>query len=117
MRSRMGCLCIPGQRHERFVVPPSGGIALEALSAERRDYQQAISSWKRDIGLSKSAPFNDASITANTSLLVRAGNDEQAAWDRLVKLYAPLVYSWCRAAGLQPADVADVAQEDEAAGR
>ncbi|MCA9200620.1 MAG: sigma-70 family RNA polymerase sigma factor [Pirellulaceae bacterium] len=61
--------------------------------------------------MSKSAPFNDASITANTSLLVRAGNDEQAAWDRLVKLYAPLVYYWCRRSGLQPTDAENVGQE------
>ncbi|MCA9051121.1 MAG: sigma-70 family RNA polymerase sigma factor [Planctomycetaceae bacterium] len=49
----------------------------------------------------------------NTSLtllnLVR--RNDPRAWETFVKLYAPLVYSWCRAAGLQPADVADVAQE------
>jgi RNA polymerase sigma-70 factor (ECF subfamily) len=33
------------------------------------------------------------------------------AWRRLVGLYSPLVYAWCRKAGLQPQDAADVLQE------
>jgi RNA polymerase sigma-70 factor (ECF subfamily) len=45
------------------------------------------------------------------SLLERVRADEAAAWDRLVRLYAPLVFGWCRAWGLQDADTADVLQE------
>jgi RNA polymerase sigma-70 factor (ECF subfamily) len=37
--------------------------------------------------------------------------DEAEAWDRLVDLYAPLVYHWCRRAQLGPEDTADVFQE------
>jgi RNA polymerase sigma-70 factor (ECF subfamily) len=44
-------------------------------------------------------------------LLVRVRSQDQAAWQRLVSLYTPLVYRWCRAAGLQAADAADVGQE------
>jgi RNA polymerase sigma-70 factor, ECF subfamily len=33
------------------------------------------------------------------------------AWRRLVELYSPLVYMWCRQAGLQAHDAADVLQE------
>jgi RNA polymerase sigma-70 factor (ECF subfamily) len=33
------------------------------------------------------------------------------AWKRLVGLYSRLIYRWCRQAGLQPADAADVGQE------
>src|SRR5262245_66641611 len=40
---------------------------------------------------------------------VRRGDSD--AWDRLARLYGPLVYAWCRRAGLQPADAADVLQE------
>jgi RNA polymerase sigma-70 factor (ECF subfamily) len=40
----------------------------------------------------------------------RSGKDE-AAWTRLVSLYEPLVSRWCRLAGLQEADVADVRSE------
>ena len=32
------------------------------------------------------------------------------AWERLAKLYGPLVYEWARKAGLQPDDAADVMQ-------
>jgi RNA polymerase sigma-70 factor (ECF subfamily) len=42
---------------------------------------------------------------------VRVKAQDQAAWDRLVSLYSPLVYRWCRQAGLQAADAADVGQE------
>jgi RNA polymerase sigma-70 factor (ECF subfamily) len=44
-------------------------------------------------------------------LLVRVKAQDQAAWDRLVHLYVPLVYGWCRRAGLQEADARDVGQE------
>ena len=36
---------------------------------------------------------------------------DQEAWTRLVGLYAPLVYDWCRQGGLQSEDAADVGQE------
>jgi RNA polymerase sigma-70 factor, ECF subfamily len=45
------------------------------------------------------------------SLLARVRLDEPGAWDRLVGLYAPLVLSWCRSAGLQDCDIADIFQE------
>jgi RNA polymerase sigma-70 factor (ECF subfamily) len=44
-------------------------------------------------------------------LLLRVRLQEPAAWERLVHLYAPLVYSWCRRAGLQESDALDVGQE------
>ncbi|MFO0847559.1 MAG: sigma-70 family RNA polymerase sigma factor [Gemmataceae bacterium] len=45
------------------------------------------------------------------SLLARARAHEPAAWNRIVDLYAPLVYSWCRRQSLQEADALDVGQE------
>lgn len=33
------------------------------------------------------------------------------AWERMVKLYGPMIYRWARRAGLQPADSGDVVQE------
>jgi RNA polymerase sigma-70 factor (ECF subfamily) len=47
----------------------------------------------------------------STSLLERAKSQDEKAWEQLVELYSPLVYAWCRKAGLQPADAADVGQE------
>lgn len=45
------------------------------------------------------------------TLLERVRAQDQRAWERLVYLYSPLVYRWCRQAGLQGADAADVGQE------
>ncbi len=47
----------------------------------------------------------------STSLLRGAKGDDQVAWTRLVETYGRLVYRWCRRAGLQSADAADVTQE------
>jgi RNA polymerase sigma-70 factor (ECF subfamily) len=44
-------------------------------------------------------------------LLVRVQADDPEAWERLVHLYAPLVFHWCRQRGLQDQDAADVFQE------
>lgn len=47
----------------------------------------------------------------SSSLLDRVRADEAGAWDRLVALYAPLLYHWCRRFRLQEEDLADVFQE------
>jgi len=47
----------------------------------------------------------------SSSLLERIKASDQIAWERFVHLYSPLVYRWCRQAGLQEADAADVGQE------
>ena len=51
--------------------------------------------------------FSETSI----SLLDRARSSDQQAWERLVKLYSPLVYAWCRSHGIQEADALNVGQE------
>lgn len=46
------------------------------------------------------------------SLLQRLRQTNAAeAWERLVLLYTPLMYSWARQAGLQEADAADLVQD------
>ena len=45
------------------------------------------------------------------SLLGRATAGDPLAWQRLVQMYGPLVYSWARRTGLQAQDAADVTQE------
>lgn len=47
----------------------------------------------------------------SVSLLERALLKESAAWERLVSLYGPLIYAWCRRWGLQPGDAENVGQE------
>jgi len=50
-------------------------------------------------------------VEPSSSLLEGVKKGDRQAWERLVKLYAPLVYVWCRRWGLQAADAADVGQE------
>jgi len=49
--------------------------------------------------------------STSRSLLADAQQDDQAAWARLVHLYAPLVAAWCRRLGVAEQDVVDVLQE------
>jgi RNA polymerase sigma-70 factor (ECF subfamily) len=49
--------------------------------------------------------------STSRSLLADAQQDDQAAWGRLVQLYAPLVAAWCRRLGVAEQDVVDVLQE------
>lgn len=56
-----------------------------------------------------SEPQSDNPSTSH-SLLKRLRSNDAEAWKRLSELYGPLVYGWCRAAGLQPEDSADTTQ-------
>ncbi|MDZ4683797.1 MAG: sigma-70 family RNA polymerase sigma factor [Planctomycetaceae bacterium] len=59
------------------------------------------------------APVEDRSTGGSTSrsLLADAKLADPAAWERLVRLYAPLVASWCRRWGVAEQDVADLLQD------
>ncbi|MFT5325356.1 MAG: RNA polymerase sigma-70 factor (ECF subfamily) [Planctomycetaceae bacterium] len=55
---------------------------------------------------------DEASVQTSLTLLSRIeaeGDDD--AWSVFTRLYGPLVYAWCRSAGLQPDDVDNVGQE------
>ena len=54
---------------------------------------------------------SQASESTSRSLLRRAREHDAVAWEKLTAVYSPLVYQWCRRAGLQASDAADVAQE------
>jgi RNA polymerase sigma-70 factor (ECF subfamily) len=49
--------------------------------------------------------------STSRSLLVDAKLRLPAAWERLVRLYAPLVASWCRGWGVAEQDIGDILQE------
>jgi RNA polymerase sigma-70 factor (ECF subfamily) len=50
--------------------------------------------------------------TTSLSLLERLRRPgEQAAWERFVELYTPLLYDWACRLGLQPQDAADLVQD------
>ncbi len=55
--------------------------------------------------------FSGASSSTSPSLLQRVKSQDPLAWQRLVKLYGPLVYHWCRSSGLGGEDTADIVQE------
>lgn len=48
---------------------------------------------------------------ASSTLLDRVRDGEVQAWQTFVRLYAPLVYHWCRQAGLRAEDAAAVGRE------
>lgn len=52
-----------------------------------------------------------ASGSTSSSLLERVKAHDAVAWQRLVRIYGPLVYQWCRECGLQAQDIADTFQE------
>jgi RNA polymerase sigma-70 factor, ECF subfamily len=51
------------------------------------------------------------STATSRDLLDRLKADDAQAWDRLVFLYAPLVYRWCRRWDLRDQDIADILQD------
>lgn len=56
-------------------------------------------------------PPAETSGLTSTSLLERVKSEDQDAWRKLVDLYGPLVYQWCRRWQIPPADTHDVVQE------
>jgi RNA polymerase sigma-70 factor (ECF subfamily) len=55
-------------------------------------------------------PLSD-SRSASTGLIQGLKAHDEEAWQRLLDLYVPLVFSWCRRSGLQAQDAADVVQD------
>jgi RNA polymerase sigma-70 factor, ECF subfamily len=65
-----------------------------------------------DPGNSIGGPSDPAgSRSISSSLLDLVRSHDNAAWERLVRLYEPLVYSWSRKEGVSAEDAADVVQE------
>jgi RNA polymerase sigma-70 factor (ECF subfamily) len=52
-----------------------------------------------------------SSTATSRSLLERLKADDAEAWDRLVVLYAPMVYRWCRRWDLRDQDITDILQD------
>ena len=51
-----------------------------------------------------------ASSPTSSSLIRQVQASDPEAWTRMSQLYTPLAYGWCKQAGLQNADIADVVQ-------
>jgi RNA polymerase sigma-70 factor, ECF subfamily len=52
-----------------------------------------------------------SSFSASNSLLEKVRQRNESAWRQLSQLFAPVVYRWCRNAGLQASDAADIVQD------
>ena len=63
--------------------------------------------------MTAAGPTIDPQSSSGTSrsLIARVRSDDAAAWERLVGLYAPLVFHWCRRATCRTEDASDVFQE------
>lgn len=53
----------------------------------------------------------ETSGSTSLTLLDRIRKDDPRAWHRLVQLYAPLIFRWCRRWQIRSEDAADVSQE------
>jgi RNA polymerase sigma-70 factor (ECF subfamily) len=61
------------------------------------------------MGRAEAASSESSSVSSTLLDQLRSGRPE--AWERLVRLYSPVVYRWCRRSGLAAEDAADVLQE------
>ena len=52
-----------------------------------------------------------SSLVTSVSLIERAGKSDAVAWERLCRLYGPVIYDWAKNSGLQSQDASDVMQE------
>jgi RNA polymerase sigma-70 factor (ECF subfamily) len=52
-----------------------------------------------------------SSTSTSRSLLALVHDNDAAAWDRLISLYAPLVWHWCRKMDVPRQEVADIFQD------
>lgn len=59
----------------------------------------------------KSDSRADSETRTSLSLIVGAQEKDSEAWDRIVKLYSPMVFYWCNGSGLAESDLHDVFQE------
>ena len=81
-------------------MPPRWGETVQ-----RQWRQQSIAAV---MSYTSNPPTSDST---STSLLERIKSQDPQAWQALSRIYAPLVYSWCRSYGVCSEDAADIAQE------
>ncbi len=62
---------------------------------------------RADVPTSRPIDSQPTSLT----LLERVRAGDEAGWEKFVRMYGPLVYSWCRRAGLSSEDAGDVSQD------
>ena len=53
----------------------------------------------------------DGSRSISSTMLAQVKIDDRQAWGRLVDVWGPVIYGWCRRRGVQSGDAEDIAQE------
>lgn len=61
--------------------------------------------------MNESPELPSTQTRTSLSLIERVRESDPKGWNRLVQLYAPMIYSWCRQLGLQPSDAEDIGQD------
>lgn len=64
-----------------------------------------------DDAIADSRPGSADPSSVSSTLLERVKARRPEAWERLVDLYGPVVYRWCRLSGVRAEDAPDVVQE------
>ena len=105
----------PGRRGNRHPADESARLDAEVranFGRVRFDFAKigvAVMFVDGPVGPDEAASAGSSSISSTLLDQLRAGRPE--AWQRLVRLYSPLIYRWCRRSGLAAEDAADVLQE------
>ena len=79
------------------------------VTCERRKW--VARKMTHQVGASDSWQGARSSDSTSTSLLQRVKGRDSDAWRRLVDIYSPLIYRWCRRSGLSAEDANDVGQD------
>ena len=79
--------------------PEAGRVKLTSVDVHRK-FPSVFLFWAADM------PHFEAVTSSSTSsnLLTLVRQRDAEAWERFACLYAPLVYGWCRRAGISSAD-------------
>jgi RNA polymerase sigma-70 factor (ECF subfamily) len=85
-----------------------GGIIIEVVLGTRLSYQAGTIMAARPDG-SRGDASHPSSISS--TLLDQLRSRRPEAWQRLVRLYGPVTYRWCRRSNLTAEDAADVVQD------
>jgi RNA polymerase sigma-70 factor, ECF subfamily len=105
---------LPGLDTYRQIIRSSGNPLSETQSVNSPDSANRPESTDpgppaKNGGANPAEPTDPESLSSCVLGQVKAKDPQ--AWERMVKLYGPMIYRWARRAGLQSADSADVVQE------
>jgi RNA polymerase sigma-70 factor (ECF subfamily) len=56
-------------------------------------------------------PQSNPALATSQSLIGKLRSRDDSGWQRMVELYTPLIYHWCRRSGFGPEETADLTQD------